>query len=286
MVSLSSSDLCAPLQEIVSAKPQYIECAEGLFAGMSEEALRSLKWEDIDDSRTILLTSAQDILRCRGLWNELSSRLHSRSYSVSQPLVVTKDSLKTMLSEGGKCFSPNVIGLCLETSILNRLSLPQLKARIAAELSPEECSTVETLNLNSCSLDDSDMSHIVQVAELFKNLRIIDISHNRLTGVIKDGSTVMFMPMVDLLIRDSIQYVNVTVNPVANVDGVKLLTSLCKALSNTLWDKLIFIPQYYLPHGNWKTLVDKILVAAHEDLNTAKIICQRIDKTHKSFFHQ
>jgi len=123
--------------------------------------------------------------------------------------------------------------------------------------------TIKYLDLSHCSLFNEDLLYISQIVMRMKSCKVVDLSNNKISkGELENFYTLLEMEHID--------FVNVVSNPIASIDCKEEFLSF----KEIYFQKLIFIPQNWIPQGNWKVLV--------ENEAKQKIVAE----THKKFYEE
>lgn len=126
-------------------------------------------------------------------------------------------------------------GLDFEKPTIDKLNIPDTKA------------DVTYLDLSGRNLTDRDIPFVLKLVNNLHKCSVIDLSNNRLSPAI--GSDDSFKELLRI-----VNYVDVTINPVATIAGIDYLNRL----SDSLLFKVIWVQRHHLTASvEWQKLIGK-----------------------------
>jgi len=111
---------------------------------------------------------------------------------------------------------------------------------------------VKEVDFSNCNLLDQDLEAIAEIVRLCRPV-VVNLRGNRFHGYDLKTQKEVDDALKNILAVAEVQFVDVTVNPLASTDRRDLFETLDKAQ----FKKLVWIPQSWLKAGNWKALVSK-----------------------------
>jgi hypothetical protein len=121
----------------------------------------------------------------------------------------------------------------------------------------KELQAIIDVDLSANNFMDDDLEPISGFVSKLPNCRYVNLSSNRSSGKSPSGAVLdkVDAALLRILALAHIQWVAIAVNPIASIDRKDLFDRLCVPSLQAHLLKLIWVPEAWLPAGNWKALV-------------------------------
>jgi len=183
-------------------------------------------------------------------------KLQSRLYQNASDDPFSSDTSPSKIPQEKVLVTPKgVLDLSKEVASISvkLANTPYIPLDSLSSLYHKERGAIKVLNLSACNLVDQDLPTIAHFVSTLPNCEIVNLSNNHFHGIgegkIKARTDKALFSLLD---EKPLQYLDITINPLASVDR----RDLFEKLKSTHLQKLIWIPFSWLDGRGWRTLIE------------------------------